>query len=143
MCSNEMLPLRLTGRTSESTSDITPARPTAPNVGRSAVAPQRSAGAIRLPSVSVPIANGSVPAATAAAGPALDPEEPSAMFQGFLTMPPHHTSSKAISPVASLATSTAPALRRRSYAVALPGSTCSTSKSSACLRGPADVHLRK
>ncbi len=65
-------------RTSESTSDMTPERPTAPNVGRIAVAPQRSAGAIRLPSVSVPTANGSAPAATAAAGPADDPDEPCA-----------------------------------------------------------------
>lgn len=41
--------------------------------------------------------------------PAEEPEEPSAMFQGFFTFPPHHTSSYAISPVASLAISTAPA----------------------------------
>lgn len=33
------------------------------------------------------------------------------MFQGFFTLPPHHTSSYAISPVASLAMSTAPAAR--------------------------------
>ncbi len=54
-------------------------------------------------------AKGSAPATTAAAGPALDPDDPSSRFQGFFTLPPHHTSSNAISPVASLATSTAPA----------------------------------
>ena len=54
-------------------------------------------------------ANGTAPATTAAAGPALDPEDPSAMFQGFFTLPPHHTSSNAISPVANFAISTAPA----------------------------------
>ena len=41
--------------------------------------------------------------------PAEDPEEPCAMFQGFLVKPSNQTSSYAISPVASLAMSTAPA----------------------------------
>ena len=55
-------------------------------------------------------AKATAPATTAAAGPAEEPDEPSSIFQGFFTLPPHHTSSKAISPVASLAMSTAPAL---------------------------------
>ena len=55
-------------------------------------------------------AKATAPATTAAAGPAEEPDEPSFIFQGFFTLPPHHTSSKAISPVASLAMSTAPAL---------------------------------
>lgn len=164
--------------TRESTSVMTPDRPMRPKLGRMPVAPTRSAGAIRLPSVSVPsckqedsstsihegpyrshhgslawkkqqaglaqghqdksgrsldmrstllpaletmvrqvmagwaqdlTAKATAPATTAAAGPAEEPEEPSATFQGFFTLPPHQTSSKAISPVASFAISTAPA----------------------------------
>ena len=41
--------------------------------------------------------------------PAEDPEAPSSRFQGFLVKPPCHTSLLAISPVDSLAMSTAPA----------------------------------
>ncbi len=40
--------------TRESTRDMTPERPMQPKEGRMAVAPVRSAGAMRLPSVSVP-----------------------------------------------------------------------------------------
>ncbi len=54
-------------------------------------------------------AKATAPATTAAAGPAEEPEEPSFTFQGFFTLPPHQTSSNAISPVASFAMSTAPA----------------------------------
>jgi hypothetical protein len=46
--------LRVQGRTKESTSVMTPERPMTPKLGRMPVAPTRSAGAIRLPSVSVP-----------------------------------------------------------------------------------------
>ena len=57
-------------------SAMQPSRDTRPKVGLSPVVPQRSQGETIDPSVSVPIANGTHPAATAEALPALDPDEP-------------------------------------------------------------------
>src|SRR2546423_1777268 len=58
------------------------------------------------------------PAAVAEPGPADDPCEPIVRSQGFLVCPPNQTSSSASSPVASLATSTAPASFNRVATVA-------------------------
>lgn len=44
-----------------------------PMDGRMALVPQVSAGLIRLPSVSVPTAKGTVPATVLAAGPVISP----------------------------------------------------------------------
>src|SRR5260221_303749 len=60
---------------------MAPSSGTAPNVGRSPVVPQRIDGDTIEPRVSVPIANGTHPAATAEHGPALEPLDPSAGFQ--------------------------------------------------------------
>ena len=65
------------------------------------------------PSVSLPIAKGSAPAATADAGPADEPLLPCSRFHGLRVMPPNHTSPQASSPSESLAHSTAPAASRR------------------------------
>lgn len=67
--------------------------PTSPKELRWAVTPQVLAGYVIDPPVSVPRANGTSPAATAAAGPAEEPELPSAMFHGFLVKPSNQTSS--------------------------------------------------
>ncbi len=53
-----------------------PAREIRPKVGLSPVVPQRRAGEMMLPSVSLPIANGTSPAATADAEPADEPLDP-------------------------------------------------------------------
>src|SRR5881392_156038 len=63
-----------------------------PNVGRNPVAPQRVHGETMLPSVSVPIANPTNPAATVAEEPADEPLDPCLEFQGFRVMPPNHWS---------------------------------------------------
>ena len=70
------------------------------------------------PSVSVPIAKPTRPAAVAAAGPAEEPLELRSVFHGFFVLPPNHTPPWASDPIDSLATSTAPASRRRSTTVA-------------------------
>ena len=56
------------------------------------MAPQRAEGATIEPSVSVPIANPTRPAAVAAADPALEPREPSSVFHGLRVCPPYQTS---------------------------------------------------
>ena len=71
--------------------------------------PHRTAGDRIEPPVSVPIANATMPAAVAAADPADEPLDPSDGFHGLFERPPAHWSPNAISPVTSLATSTAPA----------------------------------
>src|SRR5579859_1257145 len=58
------------------------------------------------------------PAAVADPGPAEDPCEPIVRSQGFFVCPPNHSSSRANSPVASLATNTAPASFNREATVA-------------------------
>src|SRR6202167_1940728 len=87
---------------------IAPVRGTRPNVGRSPVTPHRIDGATMLPPVSLPIANPTSPAAVAAPGPALDPEDPSSSSQGFIVCPPNHISLSASAPILNFATSDPP-----------------------------------
>ncbi len=63
---------------------IAPVRGTLPKVGRKPVTPQRMLGLTMLPPVSLPMAKPTKPAAVAAPGPALEPEEPSSSSQGFM-----------------------------------------------------------
>ena len=67
-----------------------------------------------LPPVSLPMAKPTSPAAVAAPGPALEPDEPSSSSQGFIVWPPNQMSFNASAPMLSLATSTAPAALSRS-----------------------------
>ena len=62
---------------------MTPPRPTSPKVGFNPTMPQKLAGLRIDPPVSVPIAPGTNPAATAAADPLLDPEVKCSRFQGL------------------------------------------------------------
>ena len=103
---------------SDQHSVIAPVRGTRPNVGRRPVTPQRIEGLTMLPPVSLPIAKPTSPAATAAPGPALEPDEPSSSSQGFIVCPPNQMSLRASAPRLNLATSTAPAALRRSVTVA-------------------------
>src|SRR5438046_2919323 len=96
-----------------------PCRLTRPKVGRSPVAPHRVDGLTMLPSVSLPRAKGTSPAATAHADPALDPLDPCLRFHGLFVRPPNQTSLKAKAPRLSLATSTAPACSSRTATVAV------------------------
>src|SRR5438876_8662100 len=98
---------------SDQQSVIAPVRGTRPYVGRSPVSPQRMLGPTMLPPVSLPIANATKPAAVAAPGPALDPDDPSSSSHGFIVCPPNQMSLSASAPSDSLATSTAPASFRR------------------------------
>src|SRR4029077_15545467 len=98
---------------SDQHSVIAPVRATRPYVGRNPVNPQRMLGPTMLPPVSLPIANATNPAAVAAPGPALEPDEPSSSSHGFMVWPPNQTSLSAKAPKLSLATSTAPASLRR------------------------------
>src|SRR5437764_3328081 len=88
---------------------IAPVRGTRPNVGRKPLTPQVRDGEVIEPLVSDPIANATQPAATADAGPADEPLEPVAGFQGFRVRSPYQTSPWARAPSESFATSTAPA----------------------------------
>src|SRR5580698_6987461 len=97
---------------------IAPVRATRPYVGRSPVNPQRMLGPTMLPPVSLPIANATNPAAVAAPGPALEPDDPSSISHGFLVWPPNQISLSASAPMLNLATSTAPACCRRLTTVA-------------------------
>jgi hypothetical protein len=69
-----------------------PVRGTRPKVGRSPLVPQRVHGLTIEPSVSVPSAKGTMPAATALALPALEPLEPSSGFHGLRQRPPNQMS---------------------------------------------------
>src|SRR5947209_18271905 len=89
---------------------IAPVRGTRPNVGRRPVTPQRMAGLMMLPPVSLPIENPTRPAAVAAPGPALEPDAPSSSSHGFMVCPPNHMSFNARAPKLSFAIRTAPAL---------------------------------
>src|SRR5436190_20699691 len=66
---------------SDQQSVIAPVRGTRPNVGRNPVMPQRMAGEMMLPPVSLPTENPTRPAAVAAPGPALEPDAPSSSSQ--------------------------------------------------------------
>src|SRR5437667_11286600 len=94
---------------SDQQSVIAPVRGTRPYVGRSPVSPQRMLGPTMLPPVSLPIANATKPAAVAAPGPALEPDDPSSSSHGFMVCPPNQMSLSASAPRLSLATITAPA----------------------------------
>ncbi len=69
---------------SDQHSVMAPVRATRPKVGRSPVTPQRIEGLTMLPPVSLPIAKPTSPAAVAAPGPALEPDEPSSSSHGFI-----------------------------------------------------------
>src|ERR1700722_14153119 len=97
---------------------IAPVRGTRPYVGRNPATPQRILGATILPPVSLPIEKPTRPAAVAAPGPALDPEDPSSSSQGFMVWPPNQISLSASAPRLSLATNTAPASSSRRTTVA-------------------------
>src|ERR1051326_3253833 len=71
--------------------------------------PHRIDGLIMLPPVWLPIAKPTNPAAVAAPGPALDPDEASSSSQGFIVCPPNQISFSANPPKLSLATTAAPA----------------------------------
>ena len=60
---------------------------TLPYVGLSPVSPQKAAGCRIDPPVSVPVAIGAKPAATAAADPPEDPPGTRSKFQGFKVGP--------------------------------------------------------
>src|SRR5262249_56842007 len=81
--------------------------------GRGLGMPKRMLGPTMLPPVSLPMAKPTSPAAAAAPGPALEPDEPSSSSHGFTVWPPNHISLSARAPRLSLATSTAPASFRR------------------------------
>src|SRR5215472_7729099 len=98
---------------SDQHSVMAPVRGTRPYVGRSPVIPQRIEGLMMLPPVSLPIEKPTRPAAVAAPGPALDPDDPSSRSHGFFVSPPNQTSLSARAPMLSLAMSTAPASCRR------------------------------
>ena len=70
------------------------------------------------PSVSVPSAKPTRPAAVDAAEPALEPLEVCSLFQGVFVMPLNQRPPCASAPMESLAISTAPEARRRSTTVA-------------------------
>src|SRR5580692_7087267 len=93
---------------SDQHSVMAPVRGTRPKVGRSPVTPQRILGAMILPPVSLPTAKATNPAAVAAPGPALDPDDLSSSSHGFIVWPPNQISFNANAPILSLATSTAP-----------------------------------
>src|SRR5215471_6971428 len=108
---------------SDQHSAMAPLRETRPNVGRKPVAPQREQGATIEPSVSLPIANPTRPAAVAAAEPALEPREPSCVFHGLRVCPPYQMSPYASAPTLVLPSSTAPAASRRATTRALVSGT--------------------
>src|SRR6185312_4928167 len=99
-------------------SAMAPVRGTRPKVGRNPVTPQRVDGDEMEPSVSEPMENATQPAEVADAGPAEDPLDPCAVFQGLRVVPPYQTSPCASAPSVSFATSTAPARSRRCTTVA-------------------------
>src|SRR5436305_7753242 len=107
---------------SDQQSVIAPVRDTRPKVGRRPVIPQRMLGLTMLPPGSLPIEKPTRPAAVAAPGPALDPEEPSSSSQGFIVCPPNQTSFNASAPKLNFASNTAPAWsRRRTTAASVVG----------------------
>src|SRR5207244_5674905 len=79
-------------------SAMQPCRLIRPNVGLSPVAPQRVHGETMLPSVSVPMAKPTRPAATVAAEPADEPLDPCFGFHGLRVIPPNHWSPIASAP---------------------------------------------
>src|SRR5271157_327540 len=99
-------------------SDMQPWRLTLPKVGRRPEAPQARQGETMLPSVSLPRAKPTSPAAAVAAEPAEEPLDPRRGSHGLRVLPPNHWSPIARAPKDSLATSTAPASSSRAATVA-------------------------
>src|SRR5579885_2352569 len=99
-------------------SAIAPVRGTRPKVGRNPTTPHVRDGDVMEPLVSDPIAKPTHPDATADAGPADDPLEPVAGFQGFRVRSPNQMSPCASAPKVSFATRIAPASSRRFTTVA-------------------------
>src|SRR5580700_8764559 len=99
-------------------SAMAPVRGTKPKVGRSPVVPQRVEGDEMEPSVSVPRAKPTHPAATALALPAEDPLDPCRLFHGFRVRAPNHRSPCARAPIDNLAIKIAPASSSRVTTVA-------------------------
>src|SRR5689334_24307397 len=97
---------------------IAPDRGTRPNDGRNPAMPHVRDGEVIEPFVSEPTLKPTQPAAVADAGPAEDPLDPVAGFQGFRVRSFHHRSPCANEPSVSLATSTAPASSSRFTTVA-------------------------
>src|SRR5271165_3028802 len=106
---------------------MAPVLGTNPKVGRKPVQPQRLEGDAIEPSVSLPTLKTTQPAAVADAGPADEPLEPWAGFQGLRVLPPNHWSPIARAPRVSFATNTAPAASSRCTTVA-SSSICCCSK---------------
>ena len=77
---------------SDQQSAIAPVRETRPKVGRRPFVPQRCEGETIDPSVSVPMAKPTRPAAVDDAEPALDPDDPSLGFQGLRVTPSNQRS---------------------------------------------------
>ncbi len=105
---------------------MAPVRGTSPKLGRRPVTPQRVEGEEIDPSVSVPMANPTQPAAVAEAEPAEEPLEPCSGFQGLRVMPPNQRSPWARAPSVSFAISTAPAASRRCTTAASSSNFCSS-----------------
>ena len=99
-------------------SAIAPCRLMRPYVGRSPTVPHCVLGETIEPSVSVPSAKPTRPAAVADAEPADEPLDPCSRFHGFFVRPWNQRSPCASAPIESLPISTAPALFRRSTTVA-------------------------
>src|SRR5690242_1421192 len=83
---------------SDQQSVIAPVRGTRPKVGRNPFTPQRMLGPTILPPVSLPIEKPTRPAAVAAPGPALEPDDPSSSSHGFRVWPPNQISLSANAP---------------------------------------------
>ncbi|MEZ4456983.1 MAG: hypothetical protein R2882_10610 [Gemmatimonadales bacterium] len=81
--------------------------------------PVRLDGLTIEPIVSAPIAKPTSPAAVATAEPDDEPVDPRVGTQGFIVWPRYQVSLSPSSPMASLATSTAPAASSRSTTVAV------------------------
>src|SRR5438552_1672670 len=96
-----------------------PWRLTRPKVGRRPEAPQARQGETMLPSVSLPIAKPTSPAAAAAAEPADEPLEPLRGSQGLRVRPANHRPPIARAPSDGLATSAEPAASSRAATLAV------------------------
>src|ERR1700738_1125221 len=97
---------------------MAPVRGTSPNVGPNPVSPQRVLGEEIDPSVSVPIAKPTHPAAVELALPAEDPLDPCFIFQGLRVRAPNHRSPCARAPIVSFAIRPPPAASSRSTTTA-------------------------
>lgn len=112
---------------SEGAKGKTPVVSMRPNVGLRPMTPQKAAGIRMDPAVSVPMAKGARPAASAAAEPPLEPPGTTVGSHGLRVGPtalPSVVIPHANSCVALLATTMPPAARIRSTTAASRGGTC-------------------